>query len=537
MERRDFFSKFTRSSSEDVLIPGKKDKPRLQAGLEPRTQALGKREAYHLLRRLTFGPTKEEVDAIVGKTPAEAVDIILGTGNEQLPAGPSWIDIAEPNPLTAGNPTLKGEIEGRLKQRYVEFCAWWMDQMRSESGTSIEKMTLFWSTVWCLEFTYDTLGLLPPPLVYRNNQRLRKNRLANYKTIAEEISLDGGMILYQSLFYSSKTFPNENYMRELMELFTMGTGNIFTGEKNYTEGDIKEGSKVLTGWRTNPYQEKVGPGNYFDVFFVPELHDIGSKEFMGNTIPARNETENTEDLVKEQEVRGLINILFTERAEAISNFVCNKIYRYFVYSNKDSNDKTIIQDMATVFRNSNFDVKTVLKALLTSVHFYEEDNIGVQIKTPPEYLIGLEKQLGANLGGGSTEVSAVINMEQVLYDPPNVGSWDAYRSWISTFTFPMRVKYGRDLLAKVTDQQIVDLAKKFTGFDNATPLVDALLVHFFPKPFTTERRDTYLNIMLTGAGVSAGEWGTTINGNVQTAAKGLRALINAFFKAPDFQIC
>ena len=124
MERRDFFSKFTRGSSESVIYPAKNDKPRLQAGLEQRTQPLGKREAYHLLRRLSFGPAKAQVDAITGKTPAEAVDMLLGTGSEQLPAGPSWVDTVEPNPLTAGNPQLKGEIESRLKQRYADFCGW-----------------------------------------------------------------------------------------------------------------------------------------------------------------------------------------------------------------------------------------------------------------------------------------------------------------------------------------------------------------------------------------------------------------------------
>ncbi len=540
MDRREFFSKFSRSTNENVMQPGKGSRPRVLAGLETRTEPLDSKAAYHLLRRFTFGPPKDLVDQLTGKTPSEAVDMLLGDGSENPPTPPDWYDMkALQNPLKAGNPTLKGEIEAELKSKYRDFCGWWLGQMRNEQLPAVEKMTLFWSTVWTIEFTYDTLALIPPVLCYRNNRTLRTDRINNYKTLAEDITLDGAMLMYQSLYYSTKDVPNENYMREFMELFTMGTGNIFVEDSpNYTEGDIREGSRVLTGWRVNVYDPLTGPGLDYDVYFDPAVHDIGSKEFMSNTIPARNEDKNTPELVREEEIKGIINIMFSERADSIANFVANKIYMYFVYSNAGGGDISIIQDLAAELKNNDFEIKPVIKKLLTSMHFYDDANVGIQIKTPPEFMIGLEKQLGTNLGSRSNEVTAVFSLEQVLYDPPNVGSWDGYRQWISTQTFPLRHKYAGDLLAKLTDGQIVTLAKKFTGYDNASTLSKALIEYFFPVVFGQERENEYMDILLAGAGTTESGWPDVINNSdTSAAAKGLRAIITAFFKAPDFQLC
>ncbi len=269
-------------------------------------EKLNLRQANHLLRRIGFHPTITELKQIIGKTPKEAIDLILANDNslpEPTNSMKTWLDKLEEDPLDNLPIDIRFEIEGRLKSRYAEFINWWLDVMKKDSFPYKEKFTLFLATIWNIEFTYDTLALIPPPLLYRNNQRLRRLRFASYKQIAEEITLDGSMLLYQSLFYSTKRGPNENYMRELLELFTMGIADLETGKANYTEGDIREGSRALTGWRTVAYlgQEGAPANRPFETFFAAQHHDTTGKKIFqyGEILPISNE-DNNEDLVKEK---------------------------------------------------------------------------------------------------------------------------------------------------------------------------------------------------------------------------------------------
>ncbi len=526
MKRRDFLNNFFQNDNISYQLK-RDDKPRLLAPLTKKNTPLTRKEAYHLLRRMTFNVRPELVDQFTGKTVDEAAALILGTGNEPLPQIPSddWATKPYENPL-AQIQEIRSEIEGSLKSNYSSFVKWWVELMRAESLPSVEKLTLFLTTVWCIEFTYDTLALIPSPLLLKNNQTLRMDRLGNYDKIAEDMTIDGAMLLYQSLYYSTGENPNENYMRELMELFTMGIGN-------YTQGDIVQGSRVLTGWRTSPYFLDPGKKGYFNTYFEPKDHDIGAKTFMGETIPARDSASNTEDQVLNEEVRGLLNIMFTNRAEAVSMFVCEKIYRYFVYSNPGSNDSSAIESLAEVFRNSNFNLRSVYESLLTSEHFFDPLNFGVQIKTPPEFIVSFENQLNVTY---SKATDSIFNLEQELYDPPNVGSWKAYRTWISTKTYPLRIKYANEILGASSDQNLIDLAKKFTNFDDPDKLTLALEEFFLPVDVSSERHAYYLNKLLTGAGTVESGWSSLINSNNTDAADGVRNLIGAIIKSPDFQL-
>ena len=517
----------------------------LSGTLDEYTSQLDYSKALHLLRRITFHPTPEQINQIVGKTPAEAFEIIIGGGTETLPEpSPSmktWLDVLEEDPLSNLPQDIRSEIEGRHKSRFAEFANWWLDKMREESFPAVEKLTLFLHTIWCNEFTYDTLALIPPPLIYRNNVRLRKNRVANYNLLAEGMTLDGAMILYQSLFYSDKSAPNENYMRELMELFTMGIGDLQTGESNYTEGDIREGARALTGWRTVVYLGQNGaPANRpFETFFVKSQHDTGAKKIMqfGEIAPITDD-ENTEDLVKNKEVKGLVNILFTEKGLSISRFVCEKMLRFFVYSNPGSINMTIINELANYMKDNNFNLRMVFKKLFTSQYFFSDEVIGCQIKTPPEFIIGLERILGIDydsIAAGSTRTS-VFSLEQILYDPPNVGSWKAYRTWISTTTYPLRVKYAKELIAKVSDNQLISLVKKVPDYNiNFNNLVTFLVGYLLPVSLNKARADKYSVVLLNG--LTESEWLTGIDAGNAKVAEGIRLFLNNIILSPDFQLC
>jgi uncharacterized protein (DUF1800 family) len=528
MKRREFITNLTGKYSSPDITYGADIGPRTLSTLAKRTAPLSRLEAMHFLRRFCFKNTLANIDSITGKTPEEAFDLIIGDGKEVPLPDPvdSWATTPEEDPLKQ-IVDIRGQIEGRLRSRFIQFSNWLVDQMNIESTPYREKLTLFWTTVWCIEFTYDTLGMMPPPLLLKNNQTLRKLRLGNYKDIALAMTLDGAMLLYQSLYYSSGKKPNENYMRELMELFTMGIGN-------YTEGDIKEGSLVLTGWRTAPYWGDPGLKGYFNTYFSPNDHDIGSKTFMGETIPARDPDSNTEDQVLDGEVKVLLDIMFTKRADAISKFIAAKIYRYFVYSNPGGNDDGIINEMATVFRNSNFDLLPVFKALACSEHFYDSANIGVQIKTPPEFIIGFQNQLGVNYANART---AIFDLEQELYDPPNVGSWKAYRTWESTRTYPLRIKYAREILAAASDPNLVTFAKAFPDSDNAELITAGLCNYFLPLEPESERMDYYKSKLLDGAKTDEAGWIVLMGSSSNSAGAGIRALLSSIIKSPDFQLC
>jgi uncharacterized protein (DUF1800 family) len=523
----------------------KEENGRILAGnLDELTSPLTRKEALHLLRRLTFHPTPEQVKDIVGKTASEAFEIIAGSGNEPAPnpsaSMQSWLGTLEENPLDGLPNEIRGQIEGRQKAHYSEFINWWLNQMKSTTFPEIEKFTLFLSTIWCIEFTYDTLALIPAPLLYKNNVTLRKNRLASYKTIAGDMSLDGAMIMYQSLFYSTKAVPNENYMRELMELFTMGIGDLETGSANYTEADIREGAKALTGWRTVAYlgQEGAPANRPFETFFVKSQHDTGSKKlFQFGAISPITDDENTEDLVKQKEVAGLIDILFTERGASIARFISDKIIRFFCYSSTSANNKSIVNDLAKYMQDNNFELRKVYKKLFTSKFFFSDEFYGCQIKTPPEFVLGLQKMFSVNLDmmqAGKTRTT-MNALEQVLYDPPNVGSWKAYRTWVNTNTFPLRIKFAKEFLALLNDTILTDFIKKFENYNQIDVLLNGLVSYFLPREIATNRFGELRDLLLNG--IPQNEWANVVNTGDIRVPQGIRKFIEKIFVTPDFQLC
>lgn len=519
----------------DLVESKEIDNPKLKPlMLEKFNDNLSFEQAAHLLKRITVGPSPEQVLSITGKTPDQALDIILGTGSEALPEASNnlknWLDITEFNPLEQIT-DIRFEIEGRMKSRYREFIDWWLDQMRAENTPSMEKLTLFLSTIWSIEFTFDTEALMPPPLLFRNNQLLRKHRLGSYKELATEVTLDGSMLLYQSLFYSTKKAPNENYMRELMELFTMGIGN-------YSEADIREGSKALTGWRTAAYKGQPAPNGAYNTYFSPPDHDTNQKTiFTKYNIAPRTNDDNTEFQVKEEEVAGLVNILFQEKAIPISKFVAEKVYKFFVYSSPGDVDYTLIDDIAEQFRQNSFSLKSLYRYLFTSTYFYDDRFIGAQIKTPPEFVIGLERLLSGDLDqiAGRSTRNAVFDLEQVLYDPPNVGSWAGYRSWLSTNTYPLRVDYAKALINSLSETQLIDFAKKFTDYTNADKLAEQITTLMLCRKPANTRFAQFKTALLNN--LTESEWGSKISADDKACSAGIRALLNAVIFSPDFQLC
>jgi uncharacterized protein (DUF1800 family) len=522
MNRRDFLTLKTeihRKYSESLMSLDKYDK------------LLDSKTASHLLRRVSFGVTPELIKEFTGLNVDEAVSKIIGDGSKPLPKGNkdmNWLNTAEEDPLDGLPIQIRGEIEGRHRTRYNQLKNWWLEQMRVENSPFVEKFTLFWSTVWCIEFSFDTLSLIPPPLLYRNNQMLRKNRFGNYKDMAYDNTLDGAMLMYQSVNFSTKHAPNENFPRELLELFTMGIGH-------YSEGDVREMSRVLTGFRTAAHAFTPKPNGQFETYFIPSLHDIGSKLIMGEIIPARDESKNSEDLVREEEVRKMIQIIFEQRPMPIARFICEKIYNYFVYSSPGDVNKSIVEELAVIFIQNDFNLKPVFEKLFKSKHFYDENIIGCQIKTPPEFIVGLERQLNVAYKQGNQSLSsqACDDIEQELYNPPNVGSWKGYRSWISTKTYPLRKKYAIEILGLADDVKLINLAKQFNLNDFDT-FLNEFLLYFLPKEISPERINFFKKTILNG--LNEQNWLNELSNSSAIVAKGIRDFMVEIILSPDFHL-
>lgn len=487
------------------------------------TKPLVLSDVYHLLRRLTFAPTYDTASVLVGKTAAEAIDSLLGNSVLPLENLPTWINDVTENPKGADIFTQNG-IYSRWSSQFANFQSWWINRMINERMTVSEKLTTFWSGHFTSEFAFDD-NFIPPQQLFRQYQAFYNDKLGSFKKMVFDITLDGAMLVYLGGSLNIKGKPNENYARELMELFTMGIGQ-------YTEGDIQEAARILTGWKVGLYNDEPALNGYFAPYFSPTLHDTGAKQFLGVTIPARDGDSNTEYLVKTQEIQKLVDILFERRSDAIAKFMARKLYRFFIYSNPNGGDEEFISELGKEFKNNDFEIKPTLKKLLTSELFFAEENRGVQIKTPLEFVVGMGRQLGVSL---NDPVGQTRTLEQSLMDPPNVAGWDGYRTWISTKTYPARRKYATDVVNSMNDSQLLSFAKQFPDYKDADKVTTAIELYLLPKEISTGRHINYRDdVLLQKQPVY--EWEAMLNAGAP-AARGIKALLLALIKAPDFQLC
>jgi len=490
--------------------------------LAPYQTPLTLEDAYHLLRRLSFGPTFAMAQTLVGKSSTEAVAMLLGDTVPDISTKPNWIDEVTENPKGADIFT-QNSIYGKWSSQFANFQQWWIERMVKDTFGDVEKLTVFWSGHFTSEFAFDE-SYIPPQQLFRQYLVFHADKLANFQKLVFDITLDGAMLVYLGGNLNSKGKPNENYARELMELYSTGIGQ-------YTEGDVQEAARVLTGWKVGMFNDEPALNGYFAPYFSSALHDQEAKQFMGVTIPARDNDSNTEYLVKNEEVKKLIDILFERRTQAIAKFMARKFYRFFIYSNPKV-ESSVIDELATLFITNNFTIKSTLMTFFASEHFFDQANRGIQIKTPLEFVVGLGRQLSVTL---NSPVTQIRNLEQSIMDPPNVAGWDGYRTWISTKTYPIRRKFALDTINAMSDQQLLTFAKQFPDYDNAEKLCKHIEAFLLPKEITNERHLRYKTDYLLQKQPDY-EWPDMLTG-ISPAARGIKALLTVISKAPDFQLC
>jgi uncharacterized protein (DUF1800 family) len=409
---------------------------RTTATLAPYTGPWGAEQAAHLLRRCLFGPTRAEIQAAATAGLAAVVNGLL-----TAPAAPAPpLNVAAADTTVAIGSTWVGQPFDQTLEgvRRSSLRAWWLGQLLTQTASLSEKMTLFWHN----HFVVELGDINSAQYGYEYVRLLRQHALGNIRQLAKDITVNPAMLRYLNGNASVVGAPNENYGRELLELFTIGKGPLIGAGNytNYTEADVQAAAKVLTGWRDN--------ASTVAGYFTASRHDATTKQFssaFGNAKIAPNGAEEYKDL---------INLIFAQAETA--RFLVRALYRWFVYYIIDSQvEANIIQPLATLLIQSNYEVAPVLRALLSSEHFFDTATVGCLIKSPLDFTVGTCRQLELAFPPASSVVaqygmwdylnSLATVQQQTLGDPPNVAGWVAYYQapqyhelWINAVTLPRR---------------------------------------------------------------------------------------------------
>ena len=512
MNRQAFFQTFSPKEDNQYL-----------ANLLPYTQPLTQPEVLHLLRRTTLAINWATVQSLVGKTASEIVELLLNNAlKNPKPNPPAWINDGFKNPsyVPAENrQKLFDEIYKTLYDQNYELKRWWIEAMAVDTISIREKMTLFWHGHFTTKFAIDQI--MPAQLMYRQNDLLRTLHQGNLRTLLESITLDGAMLIFLNGRDSTRKSPNENFSRELLELYTMGIGN-------YTEKDVQEGARILTGWKTNYYTDDYKDQGIFKTFFASYDHDISAKSYLGGTIKAS--VNNLGEEVLQDEVKGMIKLILDKRAEETSTFICEKLYRFFVYSNASQSNPEVVADLAKTLRDNNFEIRPVLARLLKSTFFFDKSNIGTQIKTPAELIVGITKHFDVK---GDWKEWVMVTMGQELLNPPNVSGWAGYHKWADTRTFPFAIQQIGNFMYNQKDEYLLEWIKQFDDYITPRSLVKSISTLFLAKAMNDAQLDRYTKILLNNS--PDYEWLSMLKVPA-TAGWRLKLFMIALSKDPNFHL-
>lgn len=550
------------------------------SGLAPYTGTWGEREALFLLRRTGFGVKKAYVDSLLPMTVSAAVDYLLTIDNT-APAPPvNWYDNIQPdqdgvpygedwtNSFFATNAAGQNtNVQRNLGMRR------WLYSLTLNSDQSIrEKMVWFWYHFIPIDFDdiYQTSNSFiksnSARVFYRYFKLLRDNSLGNFKTLIRLISTEPAMMYYLNNQQNSAAAPDENYARELMELFTLGKDPA----SQYTQQDVVEAAKVLTGWRV----QNLNTAN-FTTNFVPAQHSTANKQFssfFNNTVINYQSGANGAN-----ELDQLINMIFS-KSQVVSEYICRRLYRYFVYYDIDANiEANVIVPLAQTFVNSNWDIVPVLKQLFKSEHFFDPANRGVFIKTPFDLVTGTLRTFNVNTTvsnpanyeaqykvWGNCNDTQCSSMEQRMGSIPNVSGWNPfyqspafYQNWINSNTIQKRFKFLNDVFNGynltyngLTTNIKVDVIAFVQPFGYAVisdpnQLVAACIRYLLPVDLsTTQQESIKLQTLLSGQTTDS-YWTTAWNSylaapgntaNLNTVTSRLKSLLTSLVQLAEYQL-
>ncbi|MDB5786100.1 MAG: hypothetical protein JWQ50_6015 [Caballeronia mineralivorans] len=369
-------------------------------------------DARFLLTRTGFAANASEVTAYIGKTREEAVDALLaGARTEAATPPPAWA--TEPIPSAdirrAWTQDQRRDDQREQSRRYDELRGWWVREMVTTRSPLTERMTLFWHD----HFPSAEEKVHYPQLMFRQNALLRRDALGNFGDLLHAVSKDPAMLQYLDGAGSRKGRPNENFAREVMELFTLGEGH-------YSQRDVTEAARAYTGWTLDP--------NTLAYQFNPKIHDDGDK-----TVLAQMGNFDGDQV---------LDILLAQPQTA--TFITTELWREFI---SETPDPAQIAPVAERFRASHYDIKTALRGLFLSEAFWDERNRGVLVKSPVEFVLGAVREFDIGYADQDATPLAVQvrNFGENLFYPPNVKGWPGGENWINSSTLLARKQFIEQL--------------------------------------------------------------------------------------------
>ena len=480
--------------------------------LNPYTTLLDRSKAQHIYRRLGFSATTDTIDQAIGQTATSLINDLVNQALTSTPiAAPIWAEWNNDN--YPEDDDLARQI---VRTQREEFNTTYGNSLLDNH--LFGRMSLFWSNHFVTEIdVYNCNAFL-----FEYVNCLQRNALGNFKTFVYEIGLTSAMLRYLDGAFNRKGNPNENYARELYELFTLGEG---TG---YTEEDIIETAKALTGYVNR------GEVGCTKITFDPEEFDTGIKTILGQT-----GNWNYNDV---------IDILFDQRANEIAEFICFKLYTYLVHPDAQAvGAQAVISGMAATLVSNNFEVAPVLRELFISEHFFDEAAIGVIIKSPIDLYLNLIKETNFTYTDNTiiNLLDAATLIGQELWDPIDVAGWQRDRQWINTNFIIGRWLTNETFLEQffqADQEQFRALGIAIAGANGATIsdpniVARAIIDKFLPKGLLTQRdydraiivfREPYENTNT----YESGSWNMLLNDTPAQVYLLLRHLI----REPEFQL-
>lgn len=461
-------------------------------------------KAYHLLNRAGFGGTPAEINRVLSLGPAGALEWLFdfpdaGADEQSRTDVPNLSAIADyPADFKEYRKLLVGKTEEErreLRQKLMQAnrqavlatVSWWLKRMAYGPTPLQEKLTLFWHG----HFTTSAKEERSALAIWNQNELHRRMAAGNFREYVKAISRDPAMLDYLNNSQNRKAHPNENYARELMELFTLGIGN-------YTENDIKEAARAFTGWAHD--------GD--DFVFRRWDHDAGEKTFMGITGKLGGDD--------------IIEIIL--RRPVCANYIAGRLYRFFV---SEDCPPELEAAMGDVLRENNYELRPLLRTIFASRAFYQPSVIGSQIKSPIQLVVGTIRMLGLEMPRERMIYNALNQMGQVPLHPPNVKGWPGGRLWINTSTLFVRYNTAVNL---VGGGQFGDGRRRRGGQANAfrnstggTPeeVVDSWVSRLIGRPIDTEKRQVLIE---------------SLDGRPDRE-ENVKRMVQLIVSMPDYQLC
>lgn len=538
MDRRDFFKK--------VKKPNRYSARSIASGLNPYSGNWTVNEVAHLLKRTMFGAKKADIDYFLGLSPTAAVDELLnnipvvspplrdygliededGVMHDDLGVaqGQTWVNDLN----TLSHPNVRGSINSL---RVSSLHKWWAGLIINQNRSISEKMVMFWHH----HFSVQEEEVGNATMLWRHHNLFRQNGIGNVKQLVRQVTTDPAMLIHLNGYLNSKLAPDENYAREMQELFTIGKGP----DSLYTENDVIAAAKVLTGWRID--------GDLLTSYLDNSAHDTSSKSFSAfynnTTIAGSGATEVDE----------LVNMIFN--TTECARFICRKLYKWFVYYQIDEEtESNVITPLGELLRSSNFDIKPVLAALFKSEHFFDPLNQSCYIKNPFDIIVGTLREfsvsfpaytdwqtgypLFGNIYGKAGE------MQQTLFQPPDVSGWPSYYQepmyyelWVNSNSLPKRADYTDGLIS----DSVLDV-RAFANYSAApadpNQLVSDVTALLLRYPLSTNSKNYVKNRFLLNNTNNDTIWTTAWNSNNNTV---INSSLNEMFKfimnLPEFHLC